>query len=518
MPFAHRKGLRYQPGFQLTALAVVAFLGFGGLFLHNLSQSRRVAEERAAETAANLIAVIRSDVSRTVETLNLSLQAVDSNLRYPGVEKLNPELRQLILFDRSATARHLGIMAVFNEHGDLILDSQKIKPDPINCADRDYFQVHRKGTSVGLYIGQPYRGKISGEWFIGVSRRLSNADGSFAGIVMASLRLSYFVDLFRPISLGHDGNVTLARTDGTVLMRWPFKDEYLGASLKSATLYGHLAEAKSGAFKASAMTDGVHRLVAYSQIDDLPLVISVGQATSDIYAQWRFDALVTGIVVGLLCLTAAILACYALRELRRRKLMETKLADMALFDHLTGLSNRLHFNEIVALEWRGCEIGRKPLTLMMIDADFFKSYNDTNGHQAGDLLLQTLGATILKTARSDTEFGARFGGDEFIVLLSGGSLVRAEDFAATLRQEFSASCRALAIECIGLSIGIASVVPAVGESYSKLLNAADAALYLAKRSGRNVTAISAAEPMRRESDVAEPDRFDRRRSLVRSVA
>src|SRR5262249_12674078 len=155
---------------------------------------------------------------------------------YPGIGDIDPQLRQLVLFDRSATARHLGALLVLDEKGDLVIDSRTINPPALNVADRDYFQVHQNSDAVGTFIGAPAIGRTAGEWFVGVSRRLSHPDGSFAGVVMASLRLAYFQELFKNIALAPNSTVALARTDGTVLMRWPFKEQLIGSDLSNAQL------------------------------------------------------------------------------------------------------------------------------------------------------------------------------------------------------------------------------------------------------------------------------------------
>ncbi|MFX5578776.1 hypothetical protein ABTD84_20185, partial [Acinetobacter baumannii] len=82
----------------------------------------------------------------------------------------------------------------------------------------------------------------------GVSRRLSHPDGSFAGVALGALRLGYFHTLFKDTFLGADGIITLARSDGTMLMRWPFREELLGWNLRSTELFKHYAEARDGRY------------------------------------------------------------------------------------------------------------------------------------------------------------------------------------------------------------------------------------------------------------------------------
>src|SRR5262249_46164851 len=111
---------------------------------------------------------------------------------------------------------------------------------------------------------------------------------SFAGVVMASLRLSVFKELFKDVALGPDGDVTLAGTDGTLIMRWPYKEDYIGLDLsKKSPLFAHLAQPRSRTYEANSATDGRRRLVVYSQVGDLPLVIGIGQSTYHLYPNSR---------------------------------------------------------------------------------------------------------------------------------------------------------------------------------------------------------------------------------------
>ncbi len=474
----------------LIALVFVVVFGFCAICTYVLFEMRRATWERAVEGASSLATAIENDVSRNFETLDLSLQAVVEGLKHPGIDRIAPDLRQLVLFDRSATAKHLGTILVLDDAGNVRIDSRSMQPPRINLADRDYFRAHKDNPALGLHIGDPKIARLTGRWFVSISRRLSHPDGSFAGVAMASLRLSYFQQLFKSVALGPNGNVTLLKTDGTVLMRWPYKEEFIGLDLSNVKLFDHLAHARAGHFETAAAVDGLDRLFAYRQIADLPLVISVGQLTDDIYASWRTAAVVIGILVATLCAVAFWLALYLIRELRRRKDAEMKFTALAMNDALTGLANRRHFNEMLDREWRRCMRDKAPIALMMIDADLFKSYNDAHGHQTGDTLLQTIGSAIAGTIRRGSDFGARYGGDEFAILLSGASTGEAEQVAAKLRHKFSELCQQENIVASGLSIGISSVTPRAGEDYGELLRLADEALYRAKHLGRNCTQLA----------------------------
>jgi diguanylate cyclase (GGDEF)-like protein len=483
-----------RPVKRLIVPIVIVVFCLSALSAAVLINARSAEWERAGDVASRMAAAVASDMSRNFETLDLSLQAVVDDLKRPDIDQFSPEHRNLILFDRSATARHLGTIMVTDEAGNVRLDSRTLTPKPVNLADRDYFQVQKNNGAIGMYISRPFITRTSNELVIGVSRRLSHADGSFAGVVVGTLRLSSLRQLFKDIALGPGSNVTLSRTDGAVLMRWPYRADYIGLNLKTAELYKHLAVSRAGKFETDAATDGVHRLIYYTQIDDLPLVVGVGQATSVIYASWNKYAIIMTLMIIAFCMTGITLAYELFRELNRRSEAEAKLLVLASTDPLTGLSNRRQFDEALDREWRRAARYETSIALLMIDIDLFKPYNDQRGHQSGDMLLQSLGSAINDALKRGGDIGARYGGDEFAILLPETSSDGVTRVTESIREEFARLCSELGIHQPGLSMGISCAIPRAGDLPAMLIKAADEALYRAKQLGRNRTEVAADEP------------------------
>jgi diguanylate cyclase (GGDEF)-like protein len=179
------------------------------------------------------------------------------------------------------------------------------------------------------------------------------------------------------------------------------------------------------------------------------------------------------------------------------RLQET-LRQQSVRDPLTGLFNRRHMEEYMSREMLRARRQRLPVTLMLIDVDHFKRFNDTHGHQAGDALLAGLGAFLQKQVRGE-DIACRYGGEEFILILPGAAteivLQRAESLrigvADTLRIQHDNQM----LPQVTLSIGVASF-PADGNSSQECIGAADRALYRAKTLGRNrvVLAEAVADP------------------------
>src|SRR5262249_33810156 len=151
-----------------------------------------VARETAYRNNQSLTASIENNIARTFEGYDLSVQALIANFQRANVSTLRPELRQLLLFDRFAFTPHLASISVLDTHGDVVADSRTTAPHFDNRGTREYFKAHLNSDQAGLYISRPFMARSVDSPVVTLSRRLSNPDGTFAGIVAASLKLSYF--------------------------------------------------------------------------------------------------------------------------------------------------------------------------------------------------------------------------------------------------------------------------------------------------------------------------------------
>ncbi|MBI5924348.1 MAG: GGDEF domain-containing protein [Aquabacterium sp.] len=165
-----------------------------------------------------------------------------------------------------------------------------------------------------------------------------------------------------------------------------------------------------------------------------------------------------------------------------------RLKALSVVDPLTGICNRRQFEDDLDRIWGECLDDQRPLGMLIIDVDHFKLYNDKLGHLAGDECLKLVAALISKTAQADKGIAARLGGEEFGVLLPGGSLNEALKLAERIRLTISQACIAhdyAPSRHVTVSIGVASLIPQDGMDRISLFATADKALYEAKRTGRN---------------------------------
>lgn len=480
MRFGWRKEVAGRP-WRLSAKlliisSVATVIGFSAICVNVMLDMRRGEEALARQMLENLASGVDSDINRNIELYDLSLRAAASNMILPEIKELSKPILHLILFDRAATARHFGALQVFDAGGRLTIDASTLDPRPENRGDEEYFRVHRDSPDTGLFISKPMLHR--GAYAIVLSRRITGEDGSFLGVVAGSIRFSYFHDLFGRLSLGADDTITVLRRDRTIIMRRPFDLDIIGKNLADRANWNP-ANMNSGSYAGAGPVDPIPRLYVRHNGTG-PLNVVVGKPLDSILSLWRTEAIRIAAIVAALIVFVLGVTLFLAREIGRRAEAEDKLEELATTDALTGLTNRRKFDASIDAEWRRATRQKTPVALLMIDADHFKAYNDTFGHQAGDEVLIGIAICISDSLRRAGDCGARYGGEEFAVLLPAFSAEEALDVAENIRlkvQQWS--------EHTSISIGVASMTPDVTQEWSELVGAADKALYAAKAGGRN---------------------------------
>ena len=469
----------------LIISSIVTVVGFSAICANVMIDMRRGEEELARQTLENLASSIDAEISRNVELYDLSLRAVVNNMGMPEIRDVSKPIRQLILFDHAATAKHFGAIQVFDAQGHLTIDASSLDPAREDRGEDEFFKVHRDRSDAGLFISRPMLHR--GAYAIVLSRRITGDDGSFQGVVAGSIRFSYFHDLFGRLNLAPGETITVLRHDGTVMMRTPFDLDVIGRDFSHAAGISRVLAEPSGSYSGVSAIDGVSRLFVWRD-SNRPLVVLVAKPWSSILNLWRTEVTRIGAVMMALILFVLAVTLFLAREISRRAKAEDRLEELATTDALTGLKNRRKFDTTIDLEWRRAVRQEMPLALLMIDADHFKAYNDTYGHQAGDQVLVGIAICISDSLHRAGDCAARYGGEEFAVLLPGLSAAEALAVAENIRlkvERWSDQPRGNTV-----SIGVASLLPSTTADWVTLVAAADKALYLAKAQGRNRSVLA----------------------------
>lgn len=485
---------RLENGMLWLCLGVT--LAFGALGALQLAELRRDSWARVERNAANLLTLIERDIRRNVEVYDLSMQAVAEGVELLEGIDLPQDLRRRILFDRATEARHFGSIMVLDAEGQVVEQSDPRAGRRRDLAGRDFFLAHLVDPGLGLHIGAAFTDPVEGDLRLSLSRRLTGPDGRFKGVVVGTLRLDYFVDLLSDVGLGQGSTINLiSRRSGVVLYRAPARPGDIGRSLLGTPNFERSLQEPPVPFIGRAAIDGVTRFYTYSRVGTLPLIVNVAVSVDSALESWQRRAwIIGGIMAGLSLLM--LLVCLGLRralQLRRRAeqhalQQEALYRALAQTDALTGLANRRQFDTVLQSEWRRMLRQMAPLTLLLIDTDHFKAFNDRYGHPAGDAALQMIAARIAASIHRTGDLAARYGGEEFAVLLPATDQEGGMALAEALRQDIAAQGKPHAGNPPGVvtvSIGVATARPQLGKGATVLLDRADAALYAAKAAGRN---------------------------------
>ncbi|MCX7079451.1 MAG: sensor domain-containing diguanylate cyclase [Pseudomonas sp.] len=469
-------------GSSLTVIAILSIVTF------LLIREHGSAQLSATRAASNIVQLIDADVLHNVELYDLSLQGLISASQRTDLTLVSPQIRHLVLFDRAIAAPHKGDILLLDKHGDVLADSASVEPRTGNFADREYFQSHVQNPDSGMFISRPFRARRNDhDWRISFSRRISSQTGEFLGIAEAAMRLSYFNQLFRSLSIDRDSSVNLISTDGFLLAQEPLlADDLIGKDFSNRPNFMRILREGNGSFSSESSRDRTQRLYTFSRVGNLPLIVVVALSTDEVFASWKRTAVLTSFATGVLCIGLLWLTWLLCLELRRRHSAEQELEQLAATDGLTGLANRRTLDQTLNLEWARAQRSGHALSLLMIDVDHFKAFNDKHGHQLGDEALTAVARVIKSNIRRPGDLAARYGGEEFAVVLpdteGDGAARIAENIRAAIEQDELVNAQDSPIT---VSIGLSIWSGAQEGSPETLIFAADKALYQAKYSGRN---------------------------------
>jgi signal transduction histidine kinase/DNA-binding response OmpR family regulator len=323
-----------QQGRALAAFGAFLVVTIVGLYLFQLSVRINTAVANAERSAQNLSNVLAEHAARTFEALNRTLYQADvvrRDLEKGVYHSVADARRALSVLQQSSP----GVIALgwSDQSGNLQLHTYDGAPPRSNVAELQHFQVQRDARDGNFFVSAPFRSRATDQWITAVSRRVSNPDGSFGGVISAPLNLEYFASVYRTLNLGKNGAITLTHADGMIVLRLPFAPEALGKSFQNLDLFRkHLAQAESGSFVSNSTIDGVTRIAGYRAVPGLPLIATVAfdrdEVLAPVYLQLRVYAPIMALIVA--CLVGGIvLLMRQAREIDQKSLMlETTLRHM----------------------------------------------------------------------------------------------------------------------------------------------------------------------------------------------
>jgi diguanylate cyclase (GGDEF)-like protein len=457
-------------------------------------------EQEIAEISADAMNLARSLVQHAEDSFEVAdALLVDAVERVETGGALPEAIGRLdaFLVERVQSLQRIKSLTIYGEDGMLLSSSLPGHRGKVSGRDQPFFRHHASGIGGGLFLGPLIRDPLGGEWVLTLSRRIRKPDGSFGGVAQASIPPRYFANFFGRIDVGSQGVVALFHQDGTLLSRYPYQERAIGMNASHAPwLKGSWA---SGSYAYVSPFDGVERIGGFQRNHAFPIGVLASFGRDEALARWTGEFTFHIGVIAAMVITIGSLGWSLAGELRRREEAEVELTVLAGTDGLTGLANRRTFDRRLDLEWARAARDGTPLSLLRIDVDQFKAYNDVYGHQAGDKCLRIVAQVLSLTVNRPGDLVARYGGEEMAILLpdtnAEGAAVVAENIrsrieALALRHDANPLLNILTV-----SIGGATSMPAFEPSRAAandLIAQADQALYRAKTSGRNRVATAEA--------------------------
>ncbi|ASU37157.1 diguanylate cyclase [Herbaspirillum sp. meg3] len=486
------------------AFVGIVLLIIVGLEVWKALQERDLQLKETSASVNNVAFALAQHANETLKEADIVLVGVLERLQHDGVGPATIERTHKILAIRAKGLTQLNGIFVYDENGNWIVTSQDKLETKFNNSDREYFRYHRSHEDTGPYIGLPIQSRSTGRWILTISRRVSKPDGSFGGVALATLDISYFKKFYENFYVGTSGAIVLGHMNGTMLLRRPLLADSIGKDMANASVYrDFVSKTFNGNALIKSAQDGVVRINSFRRLDDYPLFVAVAMSRAEVLADWRTDTLFRGGVVFLLMSGLIFIGRKLGAQIQRRESAEYQsriarleiedlnrsLEQLAMQDGLTGLANRRHFDHMLAIELARSVRDQVPMSLLMLDVDHFKLYNDNYGHLRGDECLKKIAEALRASLQRPSDLAARYGGEEFAVILPNCGAEGALSVAERIRFEvhqLELEHRSNPKRVVTVSLGVSTFeCPSKMTLPSDLIEAADGALYESKHKGRD---------------------------------
>jgi diguanylate cyclase (GGDEF)-like protein len=539
---SHRPSQRGKPLLSIRArLIVVALLIITPLIFERVRGLERARAERIqiAQTEVMDLARGGAEAQRSVVySLRSVLQLIAG--MYSKTPLQQPECNQT-LSTLAGNVPWIYAVAIIGVDGRV-----KCTNEPrlmgLDVADRPYFPkaLHSRDFLISDYLTMRVRDLPT----VAATVPILKPDGTVEGIVGAAINLQWIGDLAATAAQRPGVSVTLLDGAGTVMAASDESNNLVGHDVADHALARDMLSGDSGVTTATGF-DGVRRIFAYVRVPWMRARLAVGLdeavVNQEIDREIRFAYAQLAIVSALVLLIAwfggehlilrpirslvQTAARFGSGELQARapqrpliaefeplaaafddmaaklaareeelRIANQHLEELASLDGLTGLANRRGFDRELERRWRFAIEQRRPLALLMVDIDHFKLFNDGYGHVRGDACLSAVAETLSSVTLHDAVLVARYGGEEFAVLVPGLDTARMTALGEEVRRAVEDLLLTHAEAPCGfvtISVGVASLLPDNEQTPADLVEAADNALYAAKRRGRNAVVAHA---------------------------
>ncbi|MEW6765499.1 MAG: EAL domain-containing protein [Pseudomonadota bacterium] len=395
-------------------------------------------------------------------------------------------------------------IAVYDPRGRLLHStSPAVEHDDVASSVRTIIAGDQGDASAVMHVG-PLSRDYGQSWQVPLLMPLSDAGGTLLGVLVLHLDLGYLLQLYQDIDIGQSGIIQILESHGRELAR----ARRGGLEISEQGLVSNPLPADNRAQGSwiSPLQQDTPFLICFHRLTNYPFVVTVDKELDDILAQFNARKDKDLLLISFLTLLALFMTAGAIILIRRQRIYFEAMArserekrglieqledekhrayELASRDHLTGLANRRMFIQLASSHLARARRSRQHYALMFLDLDRFKAINDTLGHKVGDLLLQVVAQRLRETLR-ESDVLARFGGDEFVILVTG---LEQENDILTIVEKLVSSIGKPCTNLdghdvqVGTSIGIA-LFPRDGQDLDTLIRHADMAMYQCKKANR----------------------------------
>ena len=282
--------------------------------------------ERDNAETANLVRSLAQHAHDAIQAADTAVVDLRGLIEIEGTTPRT--LRQLhsLMATQLAASPVISAFVVFDAAGNWIVNSRSAPP--YNVADRAYFQYHRSHADRGVHIGDPVRSKATGKWVVTTTRRVDAPDGSFAGVMLATMPVEMFLKFYGSFDVGRQGTIALLTAEGTIVTRTQLATDVTGQNVTNSSFFQEIrANPPSRVLDYVSPRDGVHRLGSYQRMEDFPYIVMVTHGFDEALSRWRANTRVNGAVSLVASAVVLLLGIRLARQIRRSEQAEDALAE-----------------------------------------------------------------------------------------------------------------------------------------------------------------------------------------------
>jgi len=426
------------------------------------------------------------------------------------------ERNELDSFFTSVTDANQLVMATYiaTEDKRVVFDRGQEAPEGFDPTIRSWY-IHAMENFGRTVVSEPYIDILTGKLVVTATRAIQ-LRGGLNGAIGVDFDLSELADFINDIHSYKNGSAFLLSSTGKIITHE--NDMFLPVIIDEAAVFINYSDipvsdvakvevSSSEVFLERLVRDGIQEYVSTINVKEVDWIFGIKIPISDFdESLWQIATpLLITLILGLFVFAGSIVLymLHMMQLIKANDLIKQQKLELAeqmqtieklgLIDALTNIPNRRHFDSRSDEEWKRCIREKKVCSLCMVDIDHFKRFNDKFGHQYGDEALKLVADLIKTVVRRPGDMAARWGGEEFVILLPNTDI----DFAQIIAEDVRHNAENIVMPetasgkkaKLTVSVGVASILPDIDNSFSELVSNADKALYNAKQTGRNKVCV-----------------------------